>query len=89
METRVYINYELQRNKQNQMFNAWLICVLTQFTSNEGIGNGRQDVQHLLVDIWKNLQEWSDEVRYLIYICNMWILWFYFILKINVGVLVY
>jgi len=71
------------------MFNVWLTRVLTQFTSNEGIGNGRQNVQHLLVDIWKSRQEWSDEVIYRIYICNMWILWFSFFFKINVGVLVY
>jgi hypothetical protein len=74
MEARVYINYELQWNKQSQMLNVWLTCVLTQFASNEGIRNGRQDVQHLLVDIWKSLQEWSDEVIYRVYIRNMWIL---------------
>jgi hypothetical protein len=82
METRVYINYELQQNMQSQMFNAWLTCVLTQFTSNVGIGNGRQNVQHLLVDIWKSLQEWSDEVIYRVYIRNMWILWLSFFSKL-------
>ncbi len=44
----------------------------------KGFGNGRQDVQHLLVDIWKSLQEWSDEIRYKVCICNMWILWLSF-----------
>jgi hypothetical protein len=54
----------------------------------KGIGNGRQDVRHLLVDIWKSLQEWSDEIRYKVCIHNMWILWLSFS-KISVGVLVY
>jgi hypothetical protein len=30
----------------------------------KGIGNGRQDVQHLLVDIWNNFQEQNDEIRH-------------------------
>jgi hypothetical protein len=55
----------------------------------KGIGNGRQDVQPLLVDIWKSLQEWSDEIKYKVCIHNMWILWLNFFSKISVGVLVY
>jgi hypothetical protein len=37
----------------------------------KGIGNGRQDVQHLLVNIWKSFQERNDEVKSKVYIRNM------------------
>jgi hypothetical protein len=36
-------------------------------------GNGRHDVSHMLPNTWKNLWKQSDEVRYSLYICNMWI----------------
>jgi hypothetical protein len=37
-------------------------------------GNGRHDVSHMLLDTWKNIWKWSDEVKYSLYIHNMWIL---------------
>jgi len=37
-------------------------------------GNGRHDVSHMLLDMWKNIWKWSDEVKHSLYIHNMWIL---------------
>jgi hypothetical protein len=31
----------------------------------KGIGNGRQDVQCLLLETWKSLQEHSDQMNYM------------------------
>jgi hypothetical protein len=40
------------------------LCANTMLHLMKGIGNDRQDVWHLLLNMWKNLQEQSDEVRY-------------------------
>jgi hypothetical protein len=39
----------------------------------KGIGNGRQDVQHLLPKTWKSLQKHSDQVNFCVYLAkNTW-----------------
>jgi len=45
----------------------WLLC-WHNLHQMKGIRNGRQDVQHLLVNIWKSFQKQSDEVKHNIYL---------------------
>jgi hypothetical protein len=36
----------------------------------KGIGNGRQDVQHLLFKTWKGLQLCNDQVNFCVYLAK-------------------
>jgi hypothetical protein len=50
------------------------LCVDTMSNQMKGIRSGKQDVHHLLLNMWKGLLKWNDEKWYNEQMCSMLIL---------------